>query len=221
MEKIKVLIIRDEDDYSLDLSNIITEMLASLGVKSDFFYADDEDFALQKIGFWGYGIICSHTSTSKSSSFLSELQDYKLRAGNKNLATFFILSNEQEVLRIKEFGFNLFLLKGKQQSITLDDLMEVKQVILSTGKISCQIQHQDLINPVCVFSQTYADSTPSEVLAQDACDRVARELNRKQINYSVFDPLGYYIEVSVENERLSEVIEVLSNYMCNHKYLSD
>ena len=205
MEKIKVLIIKDEDDYSLDLSNIITEMLVSIGLKSDFFYAGGGNLVLQKIGFWGYGIICSYTPTYKSKYFLRKLLDYTLRAGNKNLATIFILSNEQEVLRIKEFGFKLSFLIDKQLIIGTDDLIKIKEALLNTGKIKYQVKHQDLINPVCVFSQTYADSTPSEVLAQEACIEVALKLNKKQINYSVFDPLGYCINIFVEKKVLPEV----------------
>ena len=67
------------------------------------------------------------------------------------------------------------------------------------------MSNQNLVKPICIFSQTYVDSTPSERLAQESCNEVALSLNKNQINYSVCDPVGYCMEILVEEKDVSKV----------------
>lgn len=204
MKKIDVLIIRDKDDYDFRLANSIAKMLSSLGRESDFSYADDYDLALEKIGIFGYEIICSHSHALVPQEFLQTLFYYSIKYNNKNLANFFISFQGWEVERIKESGFALNFLKDEDQIISPSDISKVRQAILNTGKISYQIKHDFLIKPVAIFSRTYADSTLSETEAKQLCDSVARYLNMNQVHYSVFDH-DFYVEVSVGEANLDKV----------------
>ena len=76
--------------------------------------------------------------------------------------------------------------------------------------ISYQVKNDDLVEPTRVFAQTYADSTTSERLAEEACDMVAKELNANRICYSATDPQGYVMIISVNRVDINEVKKIIS-----------
>lgn len=205
IKKIKVLIIDEEKDNNLSLSKSISEILSSLGVEVDFHYANEYDYVSRGLRFWGFKVICASAAFCKSTAFLNELLDYTLEHHGKILASFFISSNQEEVRIVKESGFKLSFLKDEKLFIGPEDSVTIKQCLLATGKFSYQVPRKNLVKPVCIFSQTYADSTPSERLAEEFCNDVALKLNKNQINYSVFDPAGFCIEISVEETDVSAV----------------
>ena len=88
-----------------------------------------------------------------------------------------------------------------EQIIQPDDLEKIKEALIKTGVVSFLVLHKELVNPVRVFSQNYADSTPSERLAYEACDSIAKELNSRKIRYSAVDK-SFYLEICIEAKDL-------------------
>lgn len=55
-----------------------------------------------------------------------------------------------------------------------------------------------------IFSDTYADSTPSESHLRELCDSIAKELDKNEIKFAAFDG-GFFMEIFVEACYLPEV----------------
>lgn len=77
------------------------------------------------------------------------------------------------------------------------------------GKLKFQVLKKDLVDRIAIFTDTYADSTPSEVDAKERCDQIAKILDKNHIKFAVFDG-NFYFEVSVEKSD-KEKVNILAN----------
>lgn len=89
--------------------------------------------------------------------------------------------------------------------------MELKHLVLK----------RELIDPAVVYSDTYADSQPSERLARQQCSAVVEELDKNSINCAAFDG-NYYFSIYVSKSDL-EVAKKVANecgltYWSQYKY---
>jgi hypothetical protein len=64
-----------------------------------------------------------------------------------------------------------------------------------------------LEHPVAVFSETYADSTPSEKHAKDYADLVGKELIKNNIFFAARDQ-DFYVEIVVSWDDLLKVKDI-------------
>jgi hypothetical protein len=87
-------------------------------------------------------------------------------------------------------------------------LEKIKEAI--AAKVKYQLPHRELEHPVAVFSETYADSTPSEKHAKDYADLVGKELIKNNIFFAAVDR-DFFVEISVSWNDLLRAKEVAEN----------
>lgn len=212
MKKLKVLIfdIHGTDQTEQELKQII----GLLNLESEIFSTEDYKIAKEKVGHEKFDII-------SLCDLLDVVDDSEARrfvttalALSPDAVVFFLLgyptagtfkfARENEVDLVFSMGRNFGI---PEIIFHPDDVADLKKAMAKAGMIKCQVSHKKLAKPICVFSQTYADSTPSERMAQESCDCVATKLNIKEIEYSVVD-YDFHIDVSVSAEKKAEVTEI-------------
>lgn len=215
MEKLKILII--EDQYFLEIEKALREMLATLGLGGFFSLAVSYNEANRRIQGERFDVISLDDFLEDADS---EKETIPLASSiltlNPNAVVFSLFSEtiSSSINKIRQTGVKHLFAKsfnfGKyEQIIHPKDIEEIKEAIIETGVVSFQKLHEDLINPVCIFSQDYADSMPSEKMAQEACDHIANKLNRRKIPYSAVVH-GFHLDLSVEAKNLMAVKAVAS-----------
>lgn len=210
MKKLKILII--EDQYFLEIEKALREMLATLGLGGIFSLAVSYDEANRRIQKEEFDVISlddflEDADSEKETTPLAS----SILALNPNAVVFSLVSEiiSSSLNKIRQTGIKHLFAKsfnfGKyEQIIHPKDIEEIKEAIIETGVVSFQKLHKDLINPIRVFSQNYADSMPSERMAQEACDNIANKLNGKKIPYSAVC-YEFHLDLSVEAKNLTAV----------------
>lgn len=212
MKKLKVFIfdVHDIDRTEQELKQII----GLLNLECEIFSTEDYKTAKEKVGHEKFNIISlcdllDLVDEDEARRFVTTAL-----ALSPNAVTFFLLSDptagtckfarDNEVNLIFSMGRN-FGMPGI--IFHPDDVSDLKSAMAKAGMINCQVSHKALVDPVRVFSQTYADSTPSERMAKEACDAVAAKLNAQEVKYSAVDN-DFHFDISVSAEKKAEVAQI-------------
>ncbi len=207
MKKIKILVIADEASKA-NLSDSLRQMLATSKSEAAFIYVEECNYAKNKLTSDTYDVIAFDDFVPKQDAI--SLAGY-IKNFHQKTVSFFLTSSNETLKEIQEKGGLTFcFLKSIDNEMYLYDLEQVNEALIVTGKISYQIADKVLIEPTRVFAQTYADSTTSERLAEEACDMVAKELNANKIKYSATDPDGHVMIISVNRDDVEVVRGIIA-----------
>lgn len=212
MKKLKVLIfdVHCPDRIEQELKQII----GLLNLECEIFSTENYKVAREKVGHEKFDIV-------SLCDLLCVVDENEARrfvatalALSPNAVIFFLLGEPiADTFKFaRENEVNLVFSMGRNFGMTEiifhpDDISDLKKAMAKAGMIKCQVSHKLLTDPICIFSQTYADSTPSERMAKEACDAVAAKLNAKEVKYSAIDN-DFHFDISVSAEKKAEAVRI-------------
>lgn len=186
--KAKVLIIDDEEDIAIAISESINEVLLSLNIEGYFSSAEDEKEVMLMIENEEYDIISlDGILRHKWHASLTIKRIFDL---NPNAVIFSLSAGAKPTEEAKDFGLRLFFEKdyaGKDRGriIKENDLGKLRDEI--DAKINYRVLCKDLVDPVEVFASKYSNSILSEMESKENCDLVSQYLKANKIFFAVIN----------------------------------
>lgn len=197
-KKFNVLIIEDENDIANAISTNLLPILARLSLDGEFTFAEDEREVEILIEDEKYDLI-SLDGILRNRIHVSPLIE-KIIVLNPEATIFSLSAGANPTEEAKDCGLTLCFTKdyegfdNEDQIIRLSDLEKIKEAI--AAKVKYQLPKRDLDSPMAVFSETYADSTPSEKHAKDYAELVGKELIKNNIFFAALDQ-DFFVEIVV------------------------
>lgn len=205
-KKFNILIVEDENDIANAISINLLPILDQLHLTGEFIFAEDEKEVELMLDIETFDLI-SLDGILRNRFHASPLIE-KIITANPEAVIFSLSDGAKPTEEAKDFGLTLYFTKDyegfdrEDQIISLSDLEKIKEAI--NAKVKYQLLHRELEHPMAVFSETYADSTPSEKHAKDYADLVGKELIKNNIFFAARDQ-DFYVEIVVSRDDLLKV----------------
>ena len=183
MKTLKALIIEDQEPIAYAIASCILAIALSLKLKVEFIYAREYEFAREQVMSMDYDIISLDgiLGDRPSLNLISTILNLHPKA-----ITFFLSSSNELVAKAKKLGIALSFLKGSEQIINQEDLLQIKKCLDDKELTTHQLLYQELTDALLIFSELKAipelfdDSEPKFL-------QVIKVLKTNGINFAVVD----------------------------------